>query len=300
MNRGTREGQGNRASTVLGRRLGGRLLQLRDAAGRTQAQASQVLSATSTKVVKMERGWVPMRDPDIVALCTFYGLHDRAAVAPLLELAALDRERRKAKGWWQQAPAAGASAEYIALEDVATRVRIWQLARVPGLLQTAAYARALTRGDGAGQGAEPEPDDVERRVAVRLKRQERLRAQDPLQLHAVLWEGALRQEIGGREVMAAQLDHLARTARLPNVHLRILPFRAGGHPCAGGPFSIISFARPAALDVVHAGTAAATAWVEHEDDRARCARLFERAARLSATPAESLDLIEGLAKDLVP
>ncbi len=62
---------------MLGRGLGGELLRLRDAAAKTQQQAAEVISATNSKIVKMERGWVPMRDPDIRALCEFYGLADR-------------------------------------------------------------------------------------------------------------------------------------------------------------------------------------------------------------------------------
>ncbi|MFJ1928227.1 Scr1 family TA system antitoxin-like transcriptional regulator, partial [Streptomyces sp. NPDC088131] len=144
MNRATP--QGNRTSTVLGRRLGSELLRLRDASGKTQQQAAQVISATNSKIVKMERGWVPMRDPDIRTLCEFYELDDAKAVGRLLEVARLDRERRKAKGWWNQYPELRSLVEYVAIEDIATGIRTWQGAFVPGLLQTPDYARALAVG----------------------------------------------------------------------------------------------------------------------------------------------------------
>jgi hypothetical protein len=158
------------------------LLRLRDAAGKTQQQAAETISATNSKIVKMERGWVPMRDPDIRVLCEFYGVEEPKSVARLLELAKLDRERRKAKGWWQHSPQAEAMAEYIAMEDVATRVRTWQQAFVPGLLQTPEYARAVVVSEGLWQ----DPDEIEGFVDVRMRRQARLSEPEPLQVYAVI------------------------------------------------------------------------------------------------------------------
>jgi len=286
--------QGNRVSTVLGRKLGSELLRLRDAAGKTQQQAAEALSATATKIVKMERGWVPMRDPDIRALCDFYSLDDPAARDTLLNLARLDRERRKAKGWWKHLPKTGALAEYIAMEDVASRVRTWQLSFVPGLLQTAEYARALVVGEGAWD----DPDEIERMVEARLKRQQRLHGEQPLQVYAVVWEAALRQLVGGPEVMRAQLGHLLELARLPNVRLQILPFHAGAHACAASSFTIISFAQAEAVDVIHTDTIGSTVWVENEEDGATYRTFFERTARQALAQHDSVVLIESIRKGL--
>ena len=286
--------QGNRVSTVLGRRLGTELLRLRDAAGKTQQQAAEALSATATKIVKMERGWVPMRDPDIQALCDFYGLDDPAARSTLLNLAKLDRERRKAKGWWKHLPKTGALAEYIAMEDVASRVQTWQLSFVPGLLQTAEYARALVVGEGAWE----DPNEIERMVDVRLKRQQRLHHEHPLHVYAVVWEAALRQLIGGPEVMCAQLGHLLELAQLPNVRLQVLPFHAGAHACAASSFTIISFAQAEAVDVIHTDTIGSTVWVENEEAGATYRTFFERTARQALAQHDSTVLIESIRKGL--
>ncbi|GAA3371665.1 helix-turn-helix transcriptional regulator [Streptomyces sannanensis] len=286
--------RGNRASTVLGRRLGSELLRLRDASGRTQQQAAHVISATNSKIVKMEQGWVPMRDPDIRALCEFYGLDDQRTLGRLLGLARLDRERRKAKGWWQHAPQAGAMAEYIAMEDIASGVRAWQQAFVPGLLQTPEYARAVVVSEGLWQ----DPGEIEGVVGVRMKRQARLSAPGPLQVYAVIGEGALRQQVGGPEVMRTQLQHLLNAAQLPNVRLQVLPFRAGGHACMAGSFNIISFAETEAVDVVHVDSIAATVWVENETASATYSSFFERTARLSLAPRDSLRLIESISEDM--
>ncbi|MFE2288582.1 helix-turn-helix domain-containing protein [Streptomyces sp. NPDC059443] len=283
----------NRVSTVLARRLGGELLRLRDAAGLTQPQAAQVLSATAAKVAKMERGWVPFRDPDIVALCKLYGETDESAVAALLSLAKLDRERRKAKGWWQQMHLVGNLGEYIAMEQVATRIRTWQLALVPGLLQTPEYIRALGVTSNWSH-----PDEIEVLVTSRIKRQARLWGEQPLEFHAVLWEAALRQQIGSPEVMRGQLNHLAEMASLPHVHVQVLPFRAGGHHGASGAFNIVSFAEPGALDVAYAETAAAKVWVEGSEGNEAVSRAFGRVSRLSLSPHDSANLIDAISKGM--
>lgn len=287
---------GNRTSTVLGRRLGAELLRLRDSAGKTQQQAANVLNATNSKIVKMERGWVPMRDVDIRALCDFYGPTDPKALTRLLELARLDRERRKAKGWWQESPHPGTLSEYIALEDVANRVRTWQLSLIPGLFQTAQYARSVTVTEGVGVWEDP--DEIERLVEIRMRRQARLYDERPLQVYAVVWEAALRQLIGGPDTMRTQLERLLEIAELPNVRLQVLPFRAGGHPCISGPFTIISFAETEAVDVVHADAIASTVWVENEAESTAYSTFFDRTARLSLAPRDSALLIDTIRQEI--
>lgn len=280
-------------STVLARRLGGELLRLRDTAGRTQQQAAEAISATGTKIVKMERGWVPVRDPDIRVLCEFYGVDDQATVARLLELAKLDRERRKAKGWWRDT-AAGAFGEYIAMENVASRIRNWQSSLIPGLLQIPEYTRAIAVSEGRWD----DPDEIEQVVEVKRRRQERLWGEDPLDLYAVVGEAALRQQVGGPAVMRAQLERLLEMAELPNVRLQVLPFRAGGHPCIVGPFSIVSFSEDGALDVVQSDTITGMLWVEDEAESDAYRTSFDRTARLGLAPRDSLTLIDNLRKEV--
>ncbi|MFI5615988.1 helix-turn-helix domain-containing protein [Streptomyces sp. NPDC051567] len=293
VNRGMREDRGNRVSTVLGRRLGGELYKLRTAAGRTQQQAALEITATPTKVVKMESGWVPMRDPDLRVLCEFYGVTDPQVVSGLLSLARLDRERRKAKGWWQQVPRVGSLGEYIAMEEIATHIRTWQLALVPGLLQTADYVRALgVTSDWT------HPDEIEVLVETRLKRQSRLWDDSPLEFHVVLWEAALRQQIGSPEVMRSQLNHLVEMARLPNVHVQVLPFRAGANHGAGGAFNIVSFAEPGALDVGYAEGIVATVWAEGAETNEAYSQSFNRVSRLSLAPHDSVNLIDAISKGM--
>ncbi|KWT59597.1 DNA-binding protein [Streptomyces albus subsp. albus] len=289
-----RSEQGNRSSTVLGRRLGGQLLLLRDAAGKTQQEAAQVLSATATKIVKMERGWVPVREPDIRALCTFYGQGDPEAVDALLNLAKLDRERRKAKGWWSAYPALRDMVEYVALEDVASSVRTWQQATVPGLLQTTDYARALAVGNGAWSDL----TEIEPFVDARMARQARLDGDSPLHLWATVHEAALRQLVGGRQVMRAQLYHLLERCEQPNVRCQVLPYSAGAHPGVTNAFTIVSFDGPGAVDVVHMDTTSATVWLESESDAIHHRAIFDRITRLGLARRSSADLIANIRKEM--
>ncbi|AEN11103.1 MULTISPECIES: helix-turn-helix transcriptional regulator [unclassified Streptomyces] len=292
MNGATR--QGNRSSTVLARRLGSELLRLRDASGKTQQEAAQVISATNSKIVKMERGWVPMRDPDIRTLCEFYGVDDAKLVGRLLEVARLDRERRKAKGWWNQYPELRSLVEYVALEDIATAVRTWQVAFVPGLLQTPDYARALAVGNAEWD----DPEEIERFVEAKIARQARLGDANPLALWAIVGEGALRQLVGGREVMRAQLARLIEAAAEPNVTVQVVPFLAGSHPGMTSAFSVVSFAEPGALDVVYMDTTSSTLWLESETDAARHNVTFGRIARSGLAPRDSIALMERIRKEL--
>lgn len=288
-----RASSAKRVSTVLARQLGSQLLAFRDAVGLNQSHAAEVLSSQTAKVAKMERGWVPFRDPDIIALCKLYGVEDDAVVAGLLRLAKLDRERRRAKGWWN-ALDQGNLREYIAMEDVALKVRLWQLSLIPGLFQTADYIRAMA----VPVTSPDEIDDIERIVDVRQKRQALLHGEEPLQVHAVIWEAALRQLIGGPQAMGRQLMRLRELAELPNIRVQVLPLQAGGYPGVGGPFNILSFAEESALDVVHMDGLGSTTWVEGVEESAIYANLFGRLCSVSLSPYDSARLIESIGQEL--
>ncbi|WP_455351173.1 helix-turn-helix domain-containing protein [Streptomyces sp. SYSU K217416] len=286
--------RGVSVSTVLGRRLGGELLRMREARGLRQPQAAEALTASVPKVAKMERGLVPMRDPDIRALCHLYGVDDPKVIDRLLELAKADRDRRKAKGWWNQYPELSAQTEYFALEDTATGVRTWQLSFVPGLLQTPDYARALAVGNGAWGDL----DEIESFVEARMARQARLRGEHPLQVWAVLHEGALRQLVGGRDVMRGQLEHLLEVGRLSNVKVQVMPYLAGAHPGMTSAFTIVSFAEPGALDVVQADTVSTKLWLESETDATQHNAIFDRITRLGLAQRNSTRLIDSIRKEM--
>ncbi|WP_329569465.1 DUF5753 domain-containing protein [Kitasatospora sp. NBC_01266] len=281
-------------STVLGRKLGGILLELREAKGLTQPQAAAALTATQTKIVKIERGFSPVRDPDLHALCDLYGVERSDSVRQrLLALAQADRERRRASGWWREYTELGDLVEYIQLEDAASSIRTFQNQLIPGLLQTPQYARAIAVADDAWQ----DPDEIEHFVQARLARQARLTDSRPLELWAVLSEAALRQQVGGRDGMREQLEHLLDATAMANVKVQVLPFAAGAHASMNGPFVIVGFDEPAALDVVYLETASSTLWLERDQDAHRHRGLFDGVRRSALSPEASRVLLNDLIKE---
>jgi len=288
--------QGNSTSTVLGRRLGGELAKLRTAAGLTQGRAAEVLTASTTKVAKVEGGWVPVRDPDIRALCELYGVRDPGVVGGLLELAKVDRERRKAKGWWDDYAMSGVLQEYIGLESVATGIRTWQPGYIPGLLQTPEYVRAMRRSPMSVVTKELQPDDEF--VESRLARRRRLYEEPLLTLRAVVYEAALRNIPGGAATAKGQFEELLQMAELPNISLRVFPFSGGTHQGLNGPLTIISFAEPGAMDVVYMESPFTRRWVEGGEDAASYDALFEKIAVHSLEERESAALLDELRKEL--
>ncbi|MFS8199575.1 helix-turn-helix domain-containing protein [Streptomyces sp. CWNU-52B] len=287
---------GNSTSSVLGRRLGGELIKLRTAAGLNQSHAAKALSSSITKVTKMERGWVPMRDPDIRALCDLYGIHDPRAVGGLLELARVDRERRKAKGWWNDYTIPGVMQEYVTLESAATTIKAWQPAFVPGLLQTPEYVRGLRANPTVKVTKGPDTDDEF--IAARLARRRRLTDEPSLSLQAVVYEAVLRNFPGGPATARGQLEALTKVADLPSVSLRIYPFSAGTHSGLNASFNIISFAAPGAMDVVYVEVPFAQRWVEDEAASASYSEMFEVIAERSLDERQSESLLHELLKGL--
>ena len=130
----------------------------------------------------------------------------------------------KQQGWWQSYELDFAT--YVGLEEDAAAIRNFQSTTVPGLLQTADYARAMH------QAGVPEfsPERIDQLIQVRLTRQRSLTKDPPLQLWAVLDEPVLHRLVGGYHVMRDQLQRMVEAALLPNVTIQIIPFSAGAHP----------------------------------------------------------------------
>jgi transcriptional regulator with XRE-family HTH domain len=223
-------------STVPRRQLGRYLRNMRDEAGLTIKDAADRLEWSTTKIWRIETGQTSLRSLDVEAICRAYGAKTDMTQA-LMGLA----KETKARGWWQ---AYGDAVPewfdlFVGLEAAASRLAWYERDLVPGLFQTEDYARTLIR--------EHNPDEdtaeVDRRVRLRMARQALVRrAIDPPAIQAALDESVLRRPIGGTEVMAGQLRHLAAEAELPNVAIRVVPRTAGFHPgVLTGPFVFLRF-----------------------------------------------------------
>jgi transcriptional regulator with XRE-family HTH domain len=128
-------------------------------------------------------------------------------------------------------------APVVEFERSAVRIHGWDLGAVPGLLQTAEYARAIVR---ASRPADSD-DAVERTVEARMGRQEILSADHPPMLLYMVHEGVLRHVIGSPDVMAEQLDKLLASAAQPGIMVQVLPFGAHDHAGVEGPIAVYDF-----------------------------------------------------------
>jgi Domain of unknown function (DUF5753) len=99
--------------------------------------------------------------------------------------------------------------EWPSIEREVLTLRSWELAVVPGMLETAAYARAVLRA----VLPDATDEEVAAQAVARLERQEILRRQDPPILWAILDEGALRRRVGDRTIMHQQLSYLIETSQ---------------------------------------------------------------------------------------
>jgi hypothetical protein len=140
-------------------------------------------------------------------------------------------------------------------------------------------------------------DRLDALVEVRLARQDVLRADPPLELHAVLDEAVLRREVGGPEIMARQLERLAEAARLPQVRLQVLPFAAGAHIGLTGPFVVFSFSNTSDLNVVVLDHLTSSFHLERKEDSEAYTEAFDALRFHALSIEDSLDFIAGIHQD---
>ncbi|TDC79959.1 helix-turn-helix domain-containing protein [Streptomyces hainanensis] len=218
-------------------RLGTTLRTLRTQAGMTLEGAATAVGWQTPKLSKIENARQQVRPAEVTALLGVYGVTDPDAVTALENLA---RDARR-RGWWQnyRAVVSRAYTDYISLEDEAERICEWSPLLVPGLLQTAAYARETI---GAAASSTP-PNEVAALAEVRQARQAVLSRPDrPLQFWAIVHEAALHHRFAIRPtVMREQLQRILDAAELPNVTVQVMPLDSTPHPGIVGGFSLVSF-----------------------------------------------------------
>lgn len=206
------------------RRLGVELRRLRDASGLTATKVGGELGFSAAHLNNIEAGRTAISPTKLRVLAKLYGYRNVQLIDHLV-----DMSQSNGRGWWSEyghPPHNDMARDLAELEAMSVRHRNFQWVYVPGLLQTAEYMRALFR---LGHQGEPE-ETVERFVEFRLRRQRLLTDARPPEYHAVIHEAALRMEFAGRDVMRRQIEHVIEMARLPNVLIQVLPFRAEAYP----------------------------------------------------------------------
>lgn len=269
---------------VLRRRLGELLRHLRVAAELSIEEAAGRLEWSSSKLYRIERATQGVSARDVRDMLDLYGVPE----ADRDEMLALVREARR-RGWWQSYSDALPEpyAAYVGLEQDAKALSQYSAELVPGLLQTADYARAIRRA-----ALLPDSDQTaERWLAVRNQRQSRLRGRDPLDCRVVLNEAVLRRPVGGAAAMRAQLRHLGEVAQLPNVSVVVLPFEVGAHAAMVGDFTIIHFAEQTASDMIYVENTASCLYLEDDQYVGRFTLIFNHVQAAALDQRRSLDVI---------
>ena len=266
------------------RRLGLLLENLRLDVDKPLADASDMLRVSESTVSRYETGHVRPSWAALQALLAFYG--------------ATDKQREEAANLWDDAgeravrikTPAGSSKEFRAFlraESEAATERVLQHHVIPGLLQTADYARAINFSSGRFYRA-ARPENY---VTARLSRQHRLTDNAPLRLHAVMDEAAIRRTVGGPKVMIEQLRHLLAVGAQRNVTLQIVPFEAGAYSTMAGSFTIIGFEEPDESPAVLIENAIGGQWVEDVDDVKRFIEAFDETCKLALNWTETAKLV---------
>lgn len=274
--------------TLRGRRLAVELMRRREASGLSREEAARRLEWSTSTIFRIETGRSRPQPGNVRVLLDLYGVAGSERDG-LIQLA---REARQ-PGWWHsfRDVLPNPYEVYIGLEGGAASIRNFEPVVVPGLLQTADYARATFKGGPR----ELERDEIERRVEVRLARQQILTRGDRPRLWAVIDEAVIHRLVGDPAVTRTQLGHLIDTAEQGKTTVQVVPFRAGAHAGTTGPFVILDFPEPADPAVVYVETLAGDIYLEERADVNRYTIAFDRLLAAALHPDDSVRLIQRVA-----
>ncbi|MGQ0719170.1 MAG: helix-turn-helix domain-containing protein [Pseudonocardiales bacterium] len=276
--------------TVLRIALGARLGRLREARGITTEAAGRAIRVSPAKIGRMELGRVAFNERDVADLLTLYGVTDKQNRGVFLELA----QRANAPGWWHRY--SDILPEwfelYLGLEQSCAVIRNYEPQLVPGLLQTQECARAVIRLGHSAESA----DDIERRIALRMKRQEVLTQPGAPNLWAVIDEAALLR-LDGRSTMREQIKHLIEMAELPNITIQAIPLYSGGHAAIGGPFSILRFSEPDLPDIVYLEQLTSALYLDKSEDIQHYLVIMDRLCVQAKSPTETTRFLNSMFKE---
>ncbi|MFE0853271.1 transcriptional regulator [Streptomyces sp. alain-838] len=277
-------------ATTRRRQLGATLRKLRGSKGLTLEEAGHLVGVSKATVSRYETQAGPVKWIVVDALCRAYGATDaeREAVVRLAKDA-------KQQGWWSSF--ADSIPEnmnlLLTLEDEAVQENHFSCVYVPGLLQTRAYSTALQRANEVPLA----PDEIERLVNIRMKRQEILTRPKPLRLWAIIDESVIRRVVGSPQTMKEQLDRLLAANESPHTTLQVLPFSKGAHAAALGSFVMIGGAEPA-LDVVYVDFHTGSLFLEKDEELERYRLAFEYLRAQALDMEASSALIHRARKEL--
>jgi len=267
--------------------LGTLLKALRSERGLTVEQVGEQLGFSASKVSRLENGLRGASARDIRDLCDLYDVHDNKR-QQLVDLAAAGKQQ----AWWQSRNLA--YSNYVGLEAAAAAIKDFGLGVIPGLLQTADYARVVM----TARIPRLSTADISQRVAARIERQRLLAGESPPQFDAVLDEAVLHRVAGNRGIMAAQMHRLLALSELPNVDIRVLPYDAGIPPVVTSKFILLSFEESSVPGVVFVEMHTGDLYLGPADGLADYEEAFRAIQAMAAEPARSRQVISGIATEM--
>jgi hypothetical protein len=268
--------------------LGAQLRRLREASGVSREEAGYLIRASESKISRMELGRVGFKERDVVDLLIRYGVEDEAQRDALLKLA----REANAPGWWQTYHDLLPDwfPTYVGLEEAASLLRKYDIFFVPGLLQTPEYTRAvMTRAFPRARETE-----IERRVRMRLTRQEVLIRRGGPRLWAVIDEAALHRPIGGPRVLRAQLEHIIQVIADPRITVQVTPLRRGAHAAEATAFTIMRFPEAELPDLVYVEHLTSALYLDKREDVESYTEAMERVSLASEPPERTEDILRGI------
>ena len=276
--------------------LRGELVRLRRESGLTQEQVAADLEWSPSKLIRVEGGRSAVTKVDLDALLTKYGVTSESDREKLQIL----NKGARAGAWWDKYrdDVSPTYLSYVGFEAGAAFIRQFQSLFVPGLLQTADYAEAVTVNsvDAVRVGAI---------VGLRLQRQAELKLRDPRpRQYYVVDEAAIRRHVGiakSPDVMPYQLRHIAERAEQDErITLRVIPFEAGAHRGLYGPFTLLDFDGGVPdLLYIDAGRGEFASMVHGDDTRvAEYRDDFELLLEDALSADKSIDLIRSVADEM--
>jgi transcriptional regulator with XRE-family HTH domain len=279
-------------ATVLRMLLGGQLRRMREAVGITPERAGYEIRASRSKISRLENGRVGIKIRDMTDLLTLYGVTDEALRSRFLTLVHQANE----PDWWTKYTDILPDwfETYLGLEAAAATIRSFEVQFVHGLFQTEDYARAVTRRGRKAASA----DEIERWVALRMKRQALLRRPNPPRTWSVMDEAVLRRPVGGRAVMRAQFQYLMEVAELPQVTLQVVPFASGGHPGESGSFTVLRFEERDLPDVVYLEQLTGAIYLDQRPEVEHYLEVVDELSAEALTPDATTLFIEQVAREI--
>ena len=275
--------------SVRVRRVSGELRELRRDHGLAADEVARALGMSVSKLSRVENGIRKPVPDDVSALLGLY----RVPAPRRDELLSLVRDGED-HNWWRfnEGNTPAMWDELPRFEREATAIRNYELAVVPGLLQTVEYTRACV----AAATEELTAADLDAYVEHRTTRQAKWRRPDGPPLHVIMDENACRRPVGGAEVMYAQLRHIVQVARQSKLTVQVLPGNVGAHPGVEGSFMLLDFDEQPALAYIEHRSSGAL--LEATEQVTAMKNVFRRLRRLALSPEDSVDLIASIADEV--